>query len=921
MTNPLLFALGLSTAALLLSAGAAALFRSPAFRHHVWFLGFVVTGLCLGLGFLRWHIAVPILPAPKVVPQAARTVVMEPMARPFDQEPSNSADIVHAPSERLVPEATPAAGNPWDVVLLVWAIGAGAALLPVLLGDWHWRRLRRRCVAPNNGGLLNFYDRVSSGLRRRPRLLISPDIRTPLLAGLLRPCLLLPSDAEGWTESEWEGALQHELAHHRRRDLWTLLVSRILTGLLWFQPLAWYGLRQLRLAAEMAADDEVVSAQHAPATYAETLLTLSQRWKDHPLLPGLGIARASNLEHRLTRILDEEVERMPLLTLPRVAIGGAVLGVAVLASVLRPVTANDAPALLQEIARANQTVWEKLDSFSYTTSDLRGGDEASRFQMQWWEMGGQCRYRYWEFSDIGGVAFGMNYSFDGTESRMMQFGDKANAAILSKRMGPREFDDWIIYRTFLTSPLEFLMLAEGVSFQTTPPLALVKDRGNWERFLKDAEVLGRETFEGRECVAVKVEDRYVRFENAGLGYYVVYFDPAQDYRPAGWKAYKADGTLFAELMVTREEAVRMAAGGSVVLPREIKTLYYPAGSKWVTEFSNIAVNTLGSFKFALDETLAKHIQDWETGQFTNAPKQPFLAIRLSELEITNRPLNEVLKLIQQKAVESDPVLGKFGTSSAWPSDIVVPTFSLKMANVTVEEALAELRKQNKNLKVGIRPNSLFIQVTGGPKANPAEQQAIAYIVLPEVSFTDLPLDKALQLIREKIPYGDATLGPYGVASSWGGYGPPPTVSLHMRNATVGQMITELQRQNKNLTVLARPTTLSVSVMPAPTNAASTKETSDGSFLSIRLSDIACTDEPLFSVLNTIRLRAAESNPALGQFIVQCISQIDGPEPTFSLQMKHPTVGEVLAELQRQNKSITIETEPDVLLVKVAKPGN
>ncbi len=704
----LLFAAGVSTAVFLIAMGATAVVRSAEMRHRVWFLSFAVTGLCLGFGWLRWEVAVPVLPAPHLRP-VERTVrpQVPPAVEPKQETAGVAAETVVVPNEPKENGVTP--GRGWDFVLLAWVTGGLFASVPVAVGAWRWHRLRRRSEACRDEGLRDLYRKVSEslGLRGGPRLLLSREIRTPVLGSFLRPCLVLPMEAAEWPLAETESALRHELAHYQRHDLAVLFFARVMAALLWFQPLAWHGLRQLRLEAEMAADDAVVDGQEAPENYAELLLELSQRWRGQPSQPGLGIVRASQLEARLGRILDEGADRRALTRGKAFALQAGVLGVAVLLLLLKPVTANNAPALLQKIAQENQKAWENVDSLSFVERDTIVGDEVSQFQMEWWEMGRKCRYRYRQFDEMGQVDYGRSYSYDGALSRRMEILGLGTRNTLYRQKAPRDFDDSIIYRTFITTPLDFVALADPNALRTTPPLVLLKDVSKWQRFLADAELLGPEMYQGRECVAVKVKNRYLRNSLRGedLGDYVIYFDPARAYRPAGWKAYKADGKLFQELVVTLEETARAADGRSITLPREIKTIY-PAIT-WIARFSEVSIDSLAAFKFALDETLVNQIHDVDTGKYLPAPKQPYLSIVLPDLEFTDLPLNEVMGLISRKAKEADPETAQFSASCGWGSN-GPPKFSLKMSRPTVEAALKELQRQNKGLTFETRPKGLNV---------------------------------------------------------------------------------------------------------------------------------------------------------------------------------------------------------------------
>ncbi len=93
------------------------------------------------------------------------------------------------------------------------------------------------------------------GCTRTVRVIRSPDVATPCLAGIVRPVLLLP-DREG--QDDLPAILAHELAHARHHDLAWNLASHLATIALWFHPLAWR-LRSAHAAACDAVSDAVAA--------------------------------------------------------------------------------------------------------------------------------------------------------------------------------------------------------------------------------------------------------------------------------------------------------------------------------------------------------------------------------------------------------------------------------------------------------------------------------------------------------------------------------------------------------------------------------------------------------------------------------------------------------------------------------------
>ncbi|KQM11238.1 hypothetical protein AOA80_09590, partial [Methanomassiliicoccales archaeon RumEn M1] len=91
-----------------------------------------------------------------------------------------------------------------------------------------------------------------------PRLLVCQGLKAPMLAGLLRPAILLPPGALSGEELGF--SLLHELTHYRRRDVWLKTLVLWVNALHWFNPLMWYMVRLVERDIELACDEDALRA-------------------------------------------------------------------------------------------------------------------------------------------------------------------------------------------------------------------------------------------------------------------------------------------------------------------------------------------------------------------------------------------------------------------------------------------------------------------------------------------------------------------------------------------------------------------------------------------------------------------------------------------------------------------------------------
>jgi beta-lactamase regulating signal transducer with metallopeptidase domain len=195
-----------------------------------------------------------------------------------------------------------------EVVWATWAIGAALFFASFANALWRLRRVRR-CGIPwleARATLRALADQA--GVRRRVEVVLHDTVLAPVTCGFLRPAILLPADAQEWSELDVRRAFVHELEHIRRGD-WTVhILARAVCALYWFHPLVWVAWRQLCLEAERACDDAVLLGAER-ADYAEQLVILARRLSNTVAPPALSMANRSDLSRRVSAILDSKQSR------------------------------------------------------------------------------------------------------------------------------------------------------------------------------------------------------------------------------------------------------------------------------------------------------------------------------------------------------------------------------------------------------------------------------------------------------------------------------------------------------------------------------------------------------------------------------------------------------------------------------------
>ncbi len=151
--------------------------------------------------------------------------------------------------------------------------------------------------------------RAVEKLQRWPvRALISPDIASPMFAGLFHPAILLPERlfAELGDE-ELDQIRVHETAHHYRRDDIALLIERSIEALFALHPVVRWITRRIDLEREIACDDFVVQQTGQARPYASCLTRVVEiaGGVRSSIVAAAATEERSHLARRIEMLLDK----------------------------------------------------------------------------------------------------------------------------------------------------------------------------------------------------------------------------------------------------------------------------------------------------------------------------------------------------------------------------------------------------------------------------------------------------------------------------------------------------------------------------------------------------------------------------------------------------------------------------------------
>jgi bla regulator protein blaR1 len=304
--------------------------RRAAVRHLIFVAAFAGLALLPAAAAVIPAVPVPVrLPATPVIGDTA-------LPAPMNRTVESSMFVGERPSESRVGRLTGPALSTFTLLQMVWLVGVIGCLVPVAVGLWQIRRVRRHGLPWREAQITANDLACLAGFGRPIEVMVHEALAGPMTCGVVRPAIVFPPDARTWSEDDVQRALTHELEHVRRRDWVTLCLARVVCAVYWFHPLVWIANRQLCVNAERACDDAVLQDSQAFG-YADQLVALAERSLAQTRRPLLAMANRGDLSTRVRAVLNIHQQRGPAGIRVRIAVASAAITAVALLAPLRTV--------------------------------------------------------------------------------------------------------------------------------------------------------------------------------------------------------------------------------------------------------------------------------------------------------------------------------------------------------------------------------------------------------------------------------------------------------------------------------------------------------------------------------------------------------------------------------------------------------
>jgi LCP family protein required for cell wall assembly len=96
-------------------------------------------------------------------------------------------------------------------------------------------------------------------IKKKIKLEICQSVDSPMVVGLLRPRIVLPS--EDFADTQLEIILKHELIHYKHHDIYFKFLLLCVNSVHWFNPFVYFMVKCVNNDIEMVCDEDVISNQ------------------------------------------------------------------------------------------------------------------------------------------------------------------------------------------------------------------------------------------------------------------------------------------------------------------------------------------------------------------------------------------------------------------------------------------------------------------------------------------------------------------------------------------------------------------------------------------------------------------------------------------------------------------------------------
>lgn len=190
----------------------------------------------------------------------------------------------------------------------IWLIGIIVMLLFIARSVSRLNTLKKSALPLQNKNVRIIYNNClrEMKIKRNIPIYSSAYLKSPVIAGLFRPCIYLPIHLiSDFNAADIRYILLHELQHYRHKDALAVFFMNLASVLYWFNPLVWFALKEMRNDREISCDISVLKIleESEYINYGNTLINLAEKISFTPFPFAAGISGSmKQIQRRIIHI-------------------------------------------------------------------------------------------------------------------------------------------------------------------------------------------------------------------------------------------------------------------------------------------------------------------------------------------------------------------------------------------------------------------------------------------------------------------------------------------------------------------------------------------------------------------------------------------------------------------------------------------
>ena len=176
----------------------------------------------------------------------------------------------------------------WNILEIIWGCGILYSLLQYIKRNYDCQKyIKKHAVILSESSIpMQAFTQIKSETTKKGiqkiSLLALPPLKSPVIYGLRRPCILIP-DALKLSESEWRYVLLHEVNHYLHKDLYIKFLLHIICMIYWWNPFCRFLKNDTDTILEMRIDQTLADTPAHKVEYLSCLLKTASYQIEKPL--------------------------------------------------------------------------------------------------------------------------------------------------------------------------------------------------------------------------------------------------------------------------------------------------------------------------------------------------------------------------------------------------------------------------------------------------------------------------------------------------------------------------------------------------------------------------------------------------------------------------------------------------------------